>query len=252
LSQSYFVFDRAVLQDLASRSRERYAAAAPFPHVVLDEIFPLDVADRLLAEFPSPDRFAAEHDAGERRRQGKFASTDEAMLGPFTRHLLRHLNSPVFLEFLEAMTGIPGLLPDPDISHALRHYKRGGCLGIHADFNYHGGLRLDRRLNLIVYLNKHWSADWGGDLELWDRNMRQCVARVAPVFDRCIVFACTDWSFHGFPEPLRCPEGTTRQSLQLYYYTNGRPPDEVSPPHSTLFQWRPQDVESQRTVGRTR
>jgi hypothetical protein len=242
VSQPYFVFDRAVLQDLASRSRERYAAAAPFPHVVLDEMFPPEVAARLLLEFPPPDRFVAEHDPREPRRQGKFTSTDEAVFGPFTRHLLRHLNSPLFLEFLEAMTGISGLLPDPDISHALRHFTRDGCLGVHADFNYHGGLRLDRRLNMILYLNKDWSADWRGDLELWDREMRQCVVRVAPLFNRCIVFAVTDWAYHGFPEPLRCPEGTTRQSLQLYYYTKGRPVDEVSPPHPTLFQRRPQDI----------
>ena len=36
---------------------------------------------------------------------------------------------------------------------------------IHADFNKHSSLDLDRRLNVLIYLNKDWQSQWGGDFE---------------------------------------------------------------------------------------
>src|SRR5262249_34806488 len=98
---------------------------------------------------------------------------------------------------------------------------------------------LDRRLNAILYLNSNWQEEYGGHLELWDRDMTRCVSRIAPLFNRLVVFTTTDFSYHGHPNVLECPEGMTRKSLALFYYTNGRPADEVSDLHWTLFQARP-------------
>lgn len=239
-----FFFAASALADLARDLGAAYTSAVPFPHAVLDGFFPDDVAGRLLAEFPPPDRFARQEDPAETRRRGKLVSHDEALFGSFTRHLLYHLNSGIFLKFLEELTGIQGLLPDPDVAGSLRHFEPGGCLGVHADFNYHPRLRLDRRLNLIVYLNRDWRPEWGGQLELWDAAMTQCVRRIDPAFNRCVIFNSTDFTFHGFPDALRCPPSETRKSLQLYYFTNGRPAEEIAPPHATVFRWRPQDQET--------
>jgi hypothetical protein len=104
-----------------------------------------------------------------------------------------------------------------------------------------------------VYLNRDWQEEFGGHLELWDRSMEQSVVRVLPVFNRCVVFSTTDWSYHGHPEPLNCPETTSRKSLALYYYSNGRPTDEQSESHSTLYQQRPAErARSERVSYRLR
>ena len=140
------------------------------------------------------------------------------------RWLLYQLNSSVFVNFLEELTGVGGLIPDPHFEGGgLHQIERGGFLKIHADFNRHPKLNLDRRLNLLLYLNEDWKDDYGGHLELWDREVARCVKRIAPVFNRCVVFTTTDFSFHGHPEPLACPPAVTRKSLALYYYSNGRP-----------------------------
>ena len=118
---------------------------------------------------------------------------------------------------------------------------RGGRLGIHADFNRHPRFDLDRRLNLLVYLNKDWREEYGGHLELWNRGMTHCEVKILPVFNRVVLFSTTDFTYHGHPDPLACPEGMTRKSLALYYYTNGRPTDEVSGGHTTLFRPRTQE-----------
>ena len=140
----------------------------------------------------------------------------------------------------QQLTGIDGLLPDPHMTGGgLHQYLPGAELRVHADFNKLPGYGLDRRLNLLLYLNPAWDEAWGGALELWDRDMQACVQRIAPVANRCVVFSTTRDSYHGMPDPLRCPDGVTRRSLALYYYSNGRPQHERGPDHSTLWQTRP-------------
>ena len=96
---------------------------------------------------------------------------------------------------------------------------RGGCLGIHADFNIHQKMKLRRRVNVLVYLNEDWDPTYGGDLELWTRDMKQKAKSVSPLFNRCVIFNTDDDSWHGHPDALACPEGKSRKSLALYYYT---------------------------------
>jgi hypothetical protein len=138
--------------------------------------------------------------------------------GKFTRDLLREFNSPGCLQFLETLTGIGNLMPDPYFEGGgLHQIEPGGFLKVHADFNWHPRLRLDRRLNLIVYLNQDWREEYNGHLELWDRSMSLAVRKVLPVFNRAVVFSTTSWAYHGHPEKLACPPGQTRKSLALYY-----------------------------------
>ena len=121
----------------------------------------------------------------------------------------------------------------------MHQIEPGGKLAVHADFNRHPRNGIDRRLNALLYLNPDWRDEYGGHLQLWDRNMTKCEARIAPLFNRMVVFSTTDFSYHGHPDELTCPVGVTRKSLALYYYTNGRPKEEVSGEHSTLFRERP-------------
>ncbi len=226
------------MQESAVAARTEYANAKPFPHVVFDNFFDPALLDTVLTEFPKPGQIKwQKFDNGQ---EIKLASAREASFGPVTRLLLYHLNSMTFLQFLSEVTGIPNLISDPGFEGGgLHQIVRGGKLGVHADFNRHRDYGLDRRLNLLVYLNKDWRAEYGGNLELWDRDMTRCEARVAPLFNRVMVFGTTDFTYHGHPDPLQCPEGMTRKSMALYYFSNGRPPEEITGDHSTLF--RPRD-----------
>lgn len=230
-----------VLLERARSLRESYRTAEPFPHIVIDDFFPPQVVEEILAEFPSAREI--EWQRFENARERKLASNDERRLGPAARKLIWEMNSQVFLEFLQVLTGIDNLIPDPQLSGGGMHQiERGGKLGIHIDFNKHGAYGLDRRLNLLLYLNKDWKEEYGGHFELWDREMKRCARRVLPVFNRVAIFSTTEHSWHGHPEPLTCPEGWTRKSLALYYYTNGRPEEERSGVHTTVFRERPGEV----------
>lgn len=228
---------------LAENKKEAYANADPFPSIYFDNFFREDVLNAVLDEFPSLDKQKdglQYHD----ENQVKLASKGERQFGETTRQVMHYLNSEPFLDFLSTLTGIEeNLIPDPYFEGGgLHQSKRGGMLKIHADFNRHRKLGLDRRINVLVYLNKDWEESFGGHFELWDTDMKQAVQKILPVFNRMAIFSTTDYSYHGHPEPLTCPEDRSRKSLALYYYSNGRPEHEVTPgleEHTTIFKKRP-------------
>ena len=233
-----FRFDRDELLRLADAHRDGYAAARPYPHAVLDDFLPEAVLDEVLAEFPSAqggDWF--KFDSATER---KLATKDDTVMGTATRRLLAELNGSAFIDFLERLTGIDGLVPDPHfVGGGLHQIERGGHLKVHADFNRHPRTDLERRLNVLIYLNRDWKDEYGGAFELWDEDMTAAEEKVTPYFNRLVVFTTTSTSFHGHPEPLNSPEGQTRKSIALYYYSKDRPEHERNTTHNTLFQARP-------------
>lgn len=233
--------DFKYLDNLAIQYAEEYAHAQPFPHIVIDNFLPEQYLDAVLSEFPTPGKIDwKKYNSGTEK---KLESNSEFHWGDQSRFLLYQFNSSIFINFLEKLTGIQGLIPDPHYrGGGLHQIERGGFLKIHADFNRHEKLKLDRRLNLLLYLNRNWQEEYGGHLELWDAQMTKCHHKILPTFNRCVIFSTTDFSYHGHPDPLTCPEGWTRKSLALYYYSNGRPAKEVSGGHSTLFQTRPEET----------
>lgn len=238
------LLDRQRLMALADRHRADHAGASPFPHTVIDDLFPDEVLERILAEFPAADEagWKTYDSVGERKLEANPAVGERSTFGHRTRELLYELNAAPFLNFLESLTGIRGLIPDPHYwGGGLHQITRGGFLKIHADFNTHPTLKINRRLNVLVYLNKEWKEEYGGYLEFWNREMTRCQRRILPIFNRFVVFNTTDFSYHGHPDPLVCPAGDSRKSVALYYYTNGRPDAEKSRTHSTLFRERPNE-----------
>jgi Rps23 Pro-64 3,4-dihydroxylase Tpa1-like proline 4-hydroxylase len=236
--------DLSFLSDFAGKNRERYLAAQPFPHIAIDNFLNPEVLDEVVRDFPGRD--AKPWEAMVDKDQKKFAANVVSQMAPSVRRVLYFMNSREIINFLEQLTGIEGLIPDPHYAGGGCHELRpGGFLKVHADFNWHKQMRLDRRINLLVYLNKNWAPEYGGNLELWDTAMNHKVAEYAPLFNRCVIFSTTDTSFHGNPVPVNCPPDRSRRSLAFYYYTNGRPAGEVSQSHGTLFKNRPGEA----TVG---
>ena len=216
-------------KDLSIKSEElsmEYQNSLPFPSIVIDDFFDEIFLSAVLEEFPN----LADQDSIKFNdpNQKKFAGKGEKSFGPKTRELMHFLNSEPFLLFLSKLTGInEKLIPDPYFEGGgLHEIKRGGVLKIHADFNKHSETGLDRRINVLVYLNKDWNESYGGGFELWDTEMNGCVKKILPIFNRMAIFSTTDVSYHGHPDPLNCPEDRSRKSLALYYFTNGRPDNE--------------------------
>jgi Rps23 Pro-64 3,4-dihydroxylase Tpa1-like proline 4-hydroxylase len=225
------------LKQLGKDKHEEYLDAQPFPNVVFDNFFDEGMLSKVLADFPDLSK-KIDIINYDNHNEKKLAAKGEAHFTANTKALVHYLNSQPVLEFLQELTGIKEtLLPDPYlIGGGYHEIKPGGLLKVHADFNKHEMTMLDRRINLLVYLNKDWEESFGGHFELWDKTMSRSDKKVLPIFNRIAIFSTTDFSYHGHPDQLTCPPDRSRKSIALYYYSNGRPKSEVSDKaHSTLF-----------------
>ncbi|MEO6064270.1 MAG: 2OG-Fe(II) oxygenase [Lysobacterales bacterium] len=231
----------SVRSDSAALAK-RFTAARPFRHVVMDNFLDPAFAAELLAQFPAFERGDALNEAGK----PGLKSTVERMrvLGGAYETLDDMVRSAAFLELIGRITSIPNLLYDPHYFGGGTHENRSGQdLDPHIDFNRHPLEPWHRRLNLIVYLNREWQAEWGGNLELHSdpRADDDSVTSIAPLLNRCVIFETNEYSWHGFARIALPPARSelSRKSIALYFYTRERPPEELAAPHSTIYVNRP-------------
>ena len=242
------------LQARVASLRQSFDGARPFRHVVIDDFFDPGFCRQLQADFPGfEDRYARTEmgDVG-----GKAVRQDLPGLSPAYGGLDRLLQSAEFLQLIGRITGIDGLLYDPDyVGGGTHENTHGQCLAAHIDFNHLPKSGWHRRLNLIVYLNDEWREEWGGCLDLhsdpWD-SAADDVTRLVPAFNRCVIFETNEHSWHGF-EAIDLPQdqrGLTRRSVAIYLYTKDRDAAESAPSHGTVYvpAGLPRDIAAGRTL----
>ena len=220
------------LQQQAASAAADFSEAAPFAHAVLDGFLPQEHAEALARDFPLPEdpiwadwRQRTGHQYG---KQGTRNSDNFNCLSDTLYTSLLEFNSSVFLQFLQQLTGLEALLPDPYFQGGgLHQIVSGGILDIHTDFNDYRRLGIYRRLNVLLYLTADWQAGDGGELELWDGPPPEgsCVKQLPPLFNRLVLFKTDKSSFHGHTREWR-PRDRTRRSIALYYYTRDPEPGQ--------------------------
>jgi Rps23 Pro-64 3,4-dihydroxylase Tpa1-like proline 4-hydroxylase len=222
----------------------KYQSGSPYHHIAIDDFLPMEVAWKVREEALLVGEKGPENSSPQEHLKSSY-NPDE--LPDYTRLVFTALNSQSFIRFLEEMTGIEGLIPDPYFKGGgIHRTNNGGYLGIHADFNHHKQMNLERRLNVLIYLNPDWKPEYGGAFEIWTDDMKKRVASYPPIMNRMCCFSTSSTSMHGNPEPVNHPEGKPRISIALYYYTATWTDSHVA--HSTLF--RPRAGTGDKKTGR--
>ncbi len=213
---------------IAENKREEYLSAGPFPNIVFDDFFDSDFLKTVVENFPNLEKINSSQKYIN-KNEVKFANNDYKNFPNSIKLLFDFMNSNIFLKFLQKITSIEEkLVVDEELNGGgLHQIKAGGMLKIHTDFNRHPTLALDRRVNILIYLNINWDQTYGGDLELWDKEMKFCGKKILPIFNRMVIFSTNDFSNHGHPEPIKCPHDISRKSIALYYFSKGRPASEL-------------------------
>lgn len=212
----------------------------PFKHCVVDDFFDESIAYELMNSFPSLDDKIWEKTNDENievKYRTNFQSEFDVPDGLI--NAFRIFNSSIFLKSISKVFAIPKLLPDPYYSGGgLNVTEKGGLLDVHVDGNYHDASGLNRRINVILYLNPGWENSWGGEFGLYSDDGTKLIKKVEPIFNRLVIFDTHDKSFHGLPDALNFPEGKNRKSIILYYYTKEERPSSQNiykEPHSALW-----------------
>lgn len=241
------LLDYSRLEQMKHALTGEYINNEPFPHIVIDDFLSAEIMQKMQADYPL-DQDQQPWISGTYKdaegigyvQKNKRHLADQLAMPAIYRNLIWELHSAAFLDWLTHISTVRNLIPDPGLFGAgIHQISQGGMLKVHADFSTHRKYALDRRLNFLLYLNKDWQAEWGGELELWDKHMQGPPVRIAPHANRCVIFSTTATSYHGHPHPLKCPEGVYRKSLALYYYSNGRPEGEAEPGFATHWQELP-------------
>lgn len=251
-----FYFDPKRLERLLhdNRGSEQFRNATPFPHVVIDEFLPREVIERLIEEFPGEDNIdwiawgPGRTSPVAKAKLNKLGQSDERYFPPFIRHFMAQLLSASFVQFVEALSGIKGLIVDPAHNGCGLHSTgHGGRLMIHTDVNRHPHSKrhLHQVLNFILYLNEDWKDEYNGHLELWTRE-RKPSKKILPIANRAILFETGTRSYHGHPQPLNCPAGRRRNSIAVYYYCFDRLPSDEYEGMQRSVHWIPTSEEDRR------
>lgn len=216
-----------------------YKQNQPYLHILIPNFLLPEVALTAAGEFPGPRTEAWTQ--YKHQNENKLGLAKRDFFPPNLGSIVDELNSPGFVSWLSHLTGIPGLMADPGMEGGGLHQStRGGFLNIHTDFSFHHyNKHWRRRVNLIVYLNPGWDPEWGGAIELWKTDMKACVAKYPPLLNHAFIFDTNEKSLHGFADPLQCPEGESRKSVALYYYTVETDPHARA--KSTNYRARPTD-----------
>lgn len=201
--------------------RQEFLEANPFEHVIINNFFTDEVAERLYADFPKPSSKWHHYD---NPIEQKYALNDFSELTSF-KETFDCLQTPEVLSLMRDVTSIDNLEADPHLHGAGLHAypADGGKLDVHLDYSVHPVSGKERRVNLIVYLNKDWDAAWGGQLQLWDAKMEKCCELVQPAYNSAVLFRTSDVSYHGLPVPMVGPAGEFRKSIAIYYVSDVRP-----------------------------
>lgn len=229
-------FDRDLL-------RRQYRSASPFPFVYIDGFLERGFVDEVVCAYPPfEEALALGRSFQAVNEKRKVQVTDYSRFPEAVKRLSDALASKEFLDDLAHVTGIRNLLWDAELEGGGMHQTAAaGRLDVHVDFNYIKERDLHRRLNILVYLNPEWKEDWGGRIELWDRDVRKCHHSFSPVQNRCVIFETSAVSYHGVT-PLTSPPGVVRKSFAAYYYTKEAPPSWTGKEHSTIFRARPDEI----------
>lgn len=194
----------------------------PYEHVVINNFFNKDFLIGLINNFPSIDDSNNKWYIYNNPIEKKYALNNFNNL-PIYNELFKYLQTDDFISIISNVTSIKNLENDPHLHGAGLHYHpRGGKLDMHLDYSIHPITGKERRVNLIIYLNNEWKEEYNGDLQLWDTNFIEPIKKYYPYYNRAILFRTSDISYHGLPNPIKCPESTGRKSLAIYYVSEPR------------------------------
>lgn len=205
-------FEENKIQEL----KEVFRNNTPCKHLMLDNFLTDEAANLLYENFPSMEVM---HVKRKSINENKREEYHFERFHPIFNELRDAIRGPEMIKVWEEISGLEGLESTLDgYGSGIHQGGNGSFVDVHLDYNMHTEKDLHRRLNILIYLNKHWKEEYGGHLELWDEQVTKMEKAVLPSFNRAIIFRTDELSQHGVRK-VTCPENESRKSFYGFYFT---------------------------------
>jgi len=230
------IFESSYYAKLAVKNNQKYINEKPFPHIIFDNFLPPKLADLIGEQYENFDKSKSKGKYHNNKNTQRYLHEDITSFSLPLKLFASSINGRSFLSFLETLTSINHIIPDPYfIGGGACLTSKGGYLKVHIDFNFHHKLQSWRKLNALFYLNKKWKKEWKGNLELWSTNGKKKVKEIEPKFNRVVIFNTTSLSYHGQPEPINCPTNEYRKVFSAFFYSSHADTKNLEDPHFTKY-----------------
>lgn len=197
---------------------QAFKSGKPFNYSVIDNFFDVETAKHLEEEFPKYD--STDWHIYKNAIENKKTSNNWNLFPSLTYRVFKYLCSDEFINLIADLIGSE-LYPDVGLHGGGWHiHSNGGNLNPHLDYSIHPKLKLQRKLNLIIYLSENMTEGMGGEFGMWANNNNEpgnLIKSFSPLFNRAVIFDTTQNSWHGMVSPVSCPPDIYRKSLAVYY-----------------------------------
>ena len=194
--------------------RNEFLSAKPFPVIGIDDVCDAEKLEKLYDQIPDIETPSADYVFGK----NKFEKSKFRELGGVFEELYQDLISERFATWLKYISNENVFVDETFYGGGIHQGKTGSFLDMHADFNYHPLHETwFRNLNILLYINKGWEKEHGGELKL-EHAETGVKTEVDVKFNRLAIMLCRGYTLHGY-DAIRFPEGKYRTSIAAYAYT---------------------------------
>ena len=207
-------------------------ASVKTKYCAVDGLLPEDIARKISEAFPPSDKMRLL----DSFREKKYTSKSLDQFDPLIADITFAFQDERVIEKVAELTGIEDAVGDPHLyAGGISAMARGHFLNPHLDNSHDGEQRNYRVLNLLYYITPEWKPENGGNLELWDEDVKHPV-EIPSLFNRLVLMATNDRSWHSVNE---VKTDGTRRCISNYYFSP-HSPNGYETTHVTYFMARPE------------
>jgi Rps23 Pro-64 3,4-dihydroxylase Tpa1-like proline 4-hydroxylase len=188
-------------------------------HFALDNFLPTEIAENIYANFPKPKQMRLLHSYGELKLKYSYVKHGSTLL----QNLHFAIQDPKVIAVIEEITGIKNQVPDRSrLAGGISTLLKGHYINPHLDNSHDVNKKLYRTVNLLYYVSPNWKIENGGNYELWDEAVENCII-VPSFFNRLVVMETNRRSWHAVNRVV-CD--SARCCIFNYFFSEQSPEDE--------------------------
>lgn len=203
-------------------------------HFALDDLLPLEIAEKIYASFPKPNQMHLLQRFGKIKL--KYGHLKDASI------LLQDINSaiqnPRVVAIIEEITEIKNQIPDPTgYAGGISALLKGFYINPHLDVSHDVEKKqYYRTVNMLYYASPNWKLENGGNYELWDESIKNHIV-VPSLFNRLVVMETNSKSWHAV-SPVLCD--APRCCVFNYFFSQQSPENKEYSINTVRFASRPE------------